>query len=125
MKISKILTVPTNQMSQMKTYISCLWQKRTADLMMTFQVIYLNNHLCITDIETSTNIAKTNVTRFALCLEKSAVQKILPPTSQSYEQTAIRDPLKEPKRETRGLTSLDQITGASDNLPKQTSSRTS
>jgi hypothetical protein len=33
----------------------------------------------ILDIETSTNIAKTNVTRFALCLDKRAVLKTQPP----------------------------------------------
>ena len=44
--------------------------------MMTFLVINTSIiNICL-DIETSTNIAKTNVTRFALCVDKQALLKI-------------------------------------------------
>jgi hypothetical protein len=58
------------------------------------------SHVLFVDIDTSTNIAKTKVTRFALCVEKSAVMGTsLPPSAQGYDQQVMKEVSRDSKRD--------------------------
>lgn len=72
----------------------------------------ISSSLRFIDIETSTNIAKTNVTRFALCLDKKAVLKIQPAPASGYDTGSLRDHMeKNSTKQESGHLTLDKALG--------------